>query len=111
MIEMVDRRAWILIVFIPAALAAWFMGQAIGATWRPYWQLVLYSVMLGCVDRFMIYALFDADLVSGLGYLVDSAILFSVATAAFRFTLVHKMVTQYPWLYEHLGPFAWRERR
>ena len=58
MIEMVDRSAWILIVFIPAALAAWFMGQAIGATWRPYWQLVLYSVMLGCVDRFMIYALF-----------------------------------------------------
>ena len=32
MIDMVDRSAWILIVFIPAALAAWFMGQAIGAT-------------------------------------------------------------------------------
>ena len=111
MIEMVGTSPWILIVLLPAALAAWLMGQAIGATWRPFWQLVTYSLMLGCANRFMIYALFDADLVSGFGYLVDTALLLGVSSAAYRFTLVRKMVSQYPWLYERLGPFAWRTRR
>lgn len=111
MIELITTSAWILIVFIPAAGAAWFIGQTIGATWRPLWQVVLYTLMLGCADRFLIYALFDADLVSGLGYLVDTAILLAIAGAAFRFTLVHKMVTQYPWQYERVGPFAWRTKR
>ncbi len=111
MIEMIGTSFWILIVLIPAGGAAWFMGQAIGATWRPFWQLILYSLLLGFADRFMIYALFDAELASGLGYVVDTALLFGVATAAHRFTRVHKMVTQYPWLYERLGPFVWRDRR
>ena len=111
MIEMVGTSQWILIVLLPAALAAWLMGQAIAATWRPFWQLVIYSLMLGCANRFMIYALFDANLVSGIGYLLDTALLLVVSTAAYRFTLVRKMVTQYPWLYERLGPFAWRDRR
>ena len=111
MIEMVGASQWILIVFLPAALAAWLVGQAIAATWRPFWQLVIYSLMLGCANRFMIYALFDANLVSGIGYLLDTALLLAVSSAAYRFTLARKMVSQYPWLYERLGPFAWRDRR
>jgi len=29
---------------------------------------------------------------------------------AYRLTQAHKMVAQYPWLYERAGLFAWREK-
>ena len=90
--------------------AAFMTGQAVAATWRPYWQAVLYGVLLGLVDRFLIFALFDGALLSLVGFLVDTAVLIAVATAAFRITRTHRMVNQYPWLYERAGPFGWREK-
>ena len=41
---------------------------------------------------------------------VDFAVLIGMGAAAYRLTQARKMVTQYPWLYEPAGPFAWRER-
>jgi hypothetical protein len=85
-------------------------GQAIANTWRPAWQLVPYALLLGCVDRFMVFALFEGELLSLSGYIFDTAILFAITFAAFRLTQVNKMLSQYPWLYERVGPFAYRAR-
>lgn len=83
-------------------------GHALAATWRPWWQTIPYALMLGGVDRFLIYALFNGTLLSATGFLLDTAVLLLISLASYRLTQARKMVNQYPWLYERSGPFAWR---
>jgi hypothetical protein len=90
--------------------AALLMGRAIGDTWRPAWQCVLYGAMLALADRFVIYALFGGDPLRVSGLLVDGLVIVGVALLAQRVTRARKMVSQYPWLYERAGPIGWRER-
>lgn len=90
--------------------ASYMMGQALGANWRPVWQVVLYSAMLGLADRFFHNALFAGDMASLHAYAVDTAVLMAIAFSAFQATRAHKMVTQYPWLYERVGVFSWRAK-
>ena len=44
--------------------AAWLAGRAIAQTWRPFWQVVVYMLLLGAAVRFVHFALFEADLLS-----------------------------------------------
>ncbi len=90
--------------------AALLMGKALSANWRPLWQLFVYAILLGCVDRFVGFALFDGELLSVVGYLLDTAVLTAIALAAYRATQAHMMTTQYPWLYERTGLFGWRDK-
>ncbi len=85
-------------------------GQALANTWRPMWQAVPYSVMLGIVDRFLHFSLFEGELLSASGFIVDTAVLIVISLVAFRVTKAHKMAEQYPWVYERTGPFSWREK-
>ncbi len=96
---------------ILAGAAAWMMGQALAQNWRPAWQLVIYALLLACADRFLIFALFEGQLLNLSGYLSNSAVLIAIAWAAFRVTQARKMVTQYPWLYQPAGPFGWQHRK
>lgn len=89
--------------------AAWMTGKAIGGTWRPWWQVFFYCCLLGCATRFLIQGLFDGEMFSPSGYLIDVIVLQLVGVAAYRSTLARKMVSQYPWLYGRSGPFGWRE--
>jgi hypothetical protein len=91
--------------------AAAMMGQALARNWRPPWQIVLYAALLAAADRFLLYALFGAALLSPGGYAAAAAILLAAAGASFRVTRARRMVAQYPWLYERAGVFGWRERR
>jgi len=88
---------------------AFMTGQALASTWRPWWQALPYGVMLGTVDRFLGYALFNGDLLSWPGAALDSGVLVAIALTAYRRTLARRMVDQYPWLYAPVGLFAWRE--
>lgn len=90
--------------------AAFLMGQAVAATWRPIWQVLLYGALLTIGDRFLVYALFEGELLSVSGYLVHAVVLIGIGLVAYRLTRAHKMVSQYPWLYERAGLFTWRER-
>jgi hypothetical protein len=90
--------------------AAFLMGQAVAATWRPSWQVLLYGALLTIGDRFLVYALFEGELLSVSGYLIHAAVLIGIGLVAYRLTKAHKMVSQYPWLYERAGLFTWRER-
>jgi len=111
--ELYDNETWLQILFITGILgggAAVLAGRAIAETWRPYWQVVLYMLMLGAAVRFVHFALFEATLLSPLSYLADTAFLLVSASAAWRMTLAGKMVRQYGWLYERAGPFGWRNR-
>ncbi|WP_298725221.1 DUF6867 family protein [uncultured Ferrovibrio sp.] len=89
---------------------AFLMGQAIAGTWRPYWQVVPYSLLLAAANRFLAYALFQEQLLAVLPYLVSTAVLWGLATLGYRITLADLMVHQYPWLYERNGLLGWREK-
>ena len=102
---------FVLMTVILMGGAGFMTGQALAAAWRPVWQLFLYSLLLGGADRFLSFALFQAELLSLSGYLLDTAVIAAIAGIAFRLTRARRMVSQYPWLYERSGPFSWRERR
>lgn len=90
--------------------AAWLMGQTLGASWRPLWQVLLYALLLGLADRFVIYALFDGALFSATGFVIDTAVITAIGLIAFRLSRVRAVLRQYPWLFERRGPFAWRAK-
>lgn len=90
--------------------ASWMTGQALARNWRPIWQIPVYVALLAAADRFLLYALFGALLLSVSGYAVAVLVLLGAAGASFRMTRAARMVAQYPWLYERAGPFAWRAR-
>nr|WP_123688798.1 hypothetical protein [Stella humosa] len=90
---------------------AFMTGQAVASTWKPWWQIVPYAFLLGLGDRFLSYALFQAELLSWTGYVVHSLILLAIAGFAYRVTRAHRLVSQYPWLYERAGLLSWRDRR
>ena len=90
--------------------AAFLTGQALAESWRPGWQIVPAALLLAAADRFLLYALFAAELASLSGFLIAAAILGAILSAAYYLTRARKMVQQYPWLYERRGPFGWREK-
>ncbi len=90
---------------------AFMMGRALAQGWRPVWHTVFYAGLLGLADRFLIYALFQGELLSLSGYLLDTDFFVIVAALTYRITLASRMVAQYPWLYQRHGPFGWRHHQ
>ncbi len=90
--------------------AAWLAGRAIAATWRPWWHLMLYMLLLSLAVRFMHFALFDSKFLSLHYFLVDYAVCLGFGLLGFRLTRVTQMVSRYKWLNERVGPLRWRRR-
>ena len=102
--------AFIVVTVIVMGFASFMTGLGLANTWRPMWQTVLYSALLGLVDRFLTWSLFQGELFHLLGYLVHTLFILIICSLAYRLTLARKMVTQYPWIYQRSGPFTWRRR-
>jgi hypothetical protein len=90
---------------------AFMTGQALARTWRGWWQAFPYALLLSLADRFLTYALFDEPLLHLTGWLIQYAYLVAVILIVYRMTRARAMVTQYPWLYEPVGLFGWRDRQ
>ncbi len=90
--------------------AAWLAGRAIAATWRPWWHVALYMVLLSLAVRFLHYALFDGKFLSLHYYLIDYAVCLAFGLLGFRLTRVAQMVTRYSWINERAGLLRWRRR-
>jgi len=90
--------------------AAWLAGRAIATTWRPFWHVVAYMLLLGGAVRFVHFALFEGTLLSLPSYAVDTLYLLIVSALAWRATRAAQMATQYYWLYERSGPLSWRPK-
>ncbi len=65
---------FLLVTVILGGGAAALAGRAIAQTWRPWWQIVAYMLILGGAVRFIHFALFGGTLLSAHYYVVDSAI-------------------------------------
>ena len=89
-----------------AALA----GRAVALTWRPWWQIVAYALLLACAVRFIHYALFGGTLLSFHYYIVDAVVCLGLGLIGFRTARVGQMLTQYRWINQPDGPLRWRRR-
>jgi hypothetical protein len=90
---------------------AFLMGQAIAGTWRSYWQILPYSLIMAAANRFLAFSLFKEQLLAALPYLISIFVVWAFATFGFRLTRVDQMVHQYPWLYERSSLLGWREKQ
>jgi len=89
--------------------ASFMMGRALADTWRPHWQTIVYGRLLGVANRLFQNFFFGNDVLNLIAYGIGAAVLIAAAIISYRATQAHKMVTQYPWIYERSGPFSWRE--
>ena len=99
---------FLLVTVILGCGAAWLTGRAVAGTWRPWWQVVVYSLILGAAVRFIHFALFGGTLLSPHYYLVDCLFLFAAAALGFRMERARQMVTQNSWINSRGGLLRWR---
>ena len=90
--------------------AAWMSGRAIAATWRPWWHIVVYMLILGAGVRFFHFALFEGTFVSPYYYVVDSAVCLLFGFLGFRVTRAGQMARQYGFRTVRTGPLTWARR-
>jgi hypothetical protein len=101
---------FLLVTVVLGGGAAALAGRAVALTWRPWWQVVIYMLMLGAAVRFIHFALFGGTLVSIHYYVVDSLVCMAFGFAGFQAARARRMVAQYPWINEPDGPLRWRRK-
>jgi len=101
---------FVLVTVLLGGGAAALSGRAIALTWRPWWQVIAYSYILGAVVRFFHFSLFDGTLLSAHYFLVDSLVCMAFGFLGFRAARAGQMVTQYRWLNEPDGFLRWRRK-
>ena len=101
---------FLLVTVILGGGAATLAGRAIALTWRPWWQIVAYMLILGAAVRFIHFALFDGTLISLHYYLVDTAICLVFGLVGFQAARAAQMVSQYRWLNARNGWLRWRRK-
>lgn len=101
---------FLLVTLAMGGSAAVATGRAIAATWRPPWQIVLYTLILAAVVRFLQFALFQQPLLSPPSYAVDALLLMALAFLGHRHARSRQMTGQYSWAFEPAGPLGWRRR-
>ncbi len=101
---------FILVTVLLGGGASALAGRAVAATWRPWWQVAVYMLILGAAVRFFHFSLFGGTLLSLHYYLVDSAICMAFGFLGFRIARAAQMVSQYGWINEPDGPMRWRRK-
>jgi len=100
----------LLVTVVLGGGAAALAGRAVALTWRPWWQLVVYMLMLGAAVRFIHFALFGGTLLSIHYYTVDTLVCMALGFAGFQAARARRMTAQYPWINEPDGPLRWRRK-
>jgi branched-chain amino acid transport system ATP-binding protein len=70
---------FLLFTLVIGGWLAFMTGNALAATWRPFWQVLPYAVLLGVAERFFNYALFGGALLSLTGLVIDTALIMVIA--------------------------------
>jgi hypothetical protein len=102
---------FVLVTIILGGGAAFLSGRAIALTWRPWWQVGAYMLILGGAVRFFHMALFEGHLLSLHYYLVDTAFCMLFGFWGYRMTRAAQMAEQYSWLYRRAGLINWAKKR
>ena len=91
------NRFWIffLVSVIMGGSTAYVSGHAIADTWRPFWQVIIYALMIGLAVRFIHFALFQEVLLSAGNYLIDCVVLMLASIVGYVSTRKRQMKRQY----------------
>jgi hypothetical protein len=111
--DLVGSVSWPVFVFVTLVLFGWvaiMAATALARMWRPWWQNIAYGLILGLANRVLEMMLFNGPLLSLQGYIVDTTYIVIVMLLVYRAALTRRMLIQYPWLYERVGPFEWRPK-
>jgi hypothetical protein len=89
---------------------AWRTGKAVAEGWGGLATVVIYTLLLGIVMRFLHYALFQGPFISGFYYVIDVVLLLAFSISGFRIRRTRQMVQNYYWLYEPTSAFSWKKK-
>ncbi|SMC39937.1 DUF6867 family protein [Rhizobium sp. RU36D] len=98
------------LVLIIGFWTAWRSGKAVADSWQEYPVVVIYSLLLGFVMRFLHFSLFAGPFISPFYYAIDVVLLLVFATIGFRMHRTGQMTEKYYWLYEKTSAFSWKKR-
>jgi hypothetical protein len=101
---------FVLVTVVLGGGAAWLAGRAVAGTWRPWWQVIVYSLILGGAVRFIHFALFGGTLLSIHYFAVDSVVAMGFGLLGFRAARAAQMVSQYPWINVAGGWLRWHRK-
>lgn len=101
---------FVLVTLILGGGAAALAGRAIAATWRPWWQVVVYGFILAGAVRFIHFSLYGGTFLSLHYYLIDTAFCVIFGFLGFRLARAAQMIAQYSWLNEPDGLARWRRK-
>lgn len=101
---------FILVTVVMGGGAAWLAGRAIAQTWRPWWHVVIYMLILGLAVRFIHFALFEGTLLSPQFYAIDAMVCMIFGFFGYRVTRAGQMATQYSWINERMSLLSWTRR-
>jgi hypothetical protein len=89
---------FLLVTVLMGGAAALATGRAIAQTWRPFWQLVFYTLLLALTVRFLHYSLFGQPLLAPGNLLLDWLVLAGAGAYGYHRSRRRQMVEQYGWL-------------
>jgi hypothetical protein len=89
---------------------AWRTGKSVADGWEDYPKVVLYTLLLGVVMRFLHYALFAGPMLDAFYYVTDVVLLLAFATVGFRMRRTSQMVDKYYWLYDRTSAFSYKKK-
>lgn len=101
---------FILLSILIGGVLALAAGRAIAGTWRSFWIVPVYMLVLAAAVRFLHYALFGEELLNLQFYIVSFIIVLAASAYGYRAERSRQMSTQYSWLYTRSGPLGWTAR-
>jgi hypothetical protein len=98
------------LVLIIGFWTAWRAGKAAAEGWNNYLTVIVYTLLLGVVMRFLHFALFQGPFISAFYYVLDVVILLVFSSAGYRIRRTRQMVQNYYWLYEPTSAFSFKKK-
>lgn len=86
---------FLLITLMMGGGTAFIAGRSIAETWRPFWQVPVYMLLLAATVRFLHFALFEEVFVSAQNFVVDYVVLLAAGIAGYRLARGRQMAHQY----------------
>ena len=86
------------------------LGKAMANTWQPISLMIFYVLLLTAFDRFLLFALFEQELLSVVMFLIDFITLSLISLISHRVAKISYMVNQYPWKYQKSGFFSYKNK-
>ena len=99
-----------LMTFILFGWCSYQLGKAMANTWQSISLMIFYVFFLTLFDRFLLFALFEQELLSLIMFFIDFTTLSLISLISYRIAKISYMVNQYPWKYQKVGFFSYKNK-